>query len=92
MHPDETPPLDLTQRAILLISETTGIKSADIKADSILEWDPEAHTLNLDSLDMIELVMAFEEEFNLEIPDKRAREFKTVTDIINYVHAHAVPK
>ena len=41
--------------------------------------------LGLDSLDIIELIMAFEEEFNLEIPDKDAEKIKTVGDAIKYL-------
>ena len=41
--------------------------------------------LGLDSLDIIELIMAFEEEFNLEIPDKDAEKIKTVGDAIRYL-------
>ncbi len=41
--------------------------------------------LGLDSLDIIELIMAFEEEFNLEIPDKDAERIKTVGDAIKYL-------
>jgi len=41
--------------------------------------------LGLDSLDIVELIMAFEEEFNLEIPDKDAEKMKTVGDVIKYL-------
>ncbi|MBA7535627.1 Acyl carrier protein [subsurface metagenome] len=41
--------------------------------------------LGADSLDIIELIMAFEEEFNLEIPDKDAEKIKTVGDAIKYL-------
>ena len=41
--------------------------------------------LGLDSLDIIELIMAFEEEFNIEIPDKDAEKIKTVGDAIRYL-------
>ena len=41
--------------------------------------------LGLDSLDTVELIMAFEEEFNSEIPDKDAEKMKTVGDLIKYL-------
>jgi acyl carrier protein len=41
--------------------------------------------LGLDSLDIVELIMAFEEEFNIEIPDKDAEKIKTVGDAIKYL-------
>lgn len=44
--------------------------------------------LGADSLDIIELVMAFEENFNIEIPDEDAEKIKTVKDAIDYVESH----
>ena len=41
--------------------------------------------LGLDSLDIVELIMLFEEEFNLEIPDKDMEKIKTVGDLIKYL-------
>ncbi|MEK6645441.1 MAG: acyl carrier protein [Candidatus Firestonebacteria bacterium] len=41
--------------------------------------------LGADSLDTVELVMAFEEEFNMEIPDEDAEKIRTVTDAIEYI-------
>jgi len=46
-----------------------------------------ANDLGADSLDIVELVIAIEEEFNLEIPDEDAEKIKTVQDIINYIEA-----
>ena len=45
--------------------------------------------LGADSLDIVELVMALEEEFNLEIPDEEADKLKTVGDAMNYLKSHA---
>jgi len=44
--------------------------------------------LGADSLDQVELIMAMEEEFDLEIPDEDAEKIKTVQDAINYVEKH----
>ncbi len=41
-----------------------------------------------DSLDIVELVMAIEKEFNIEIPDEDAEKISTVQDAIDYIHAH----
>lgn len=46
-------------------------------------------TLNADSLDIVELIMAFEEAFNIEIPDDDAEKLRTVDDAIKYVEEHA---
>lgn len=43
--------------------------------------------LGADSLDIVELVMTMEEEFDLEIPDEDAEKIKTVTDVVNYIKA-----
>jgi acyl carrier protein len=48
-----------------------------------------ANDLGADSLDTVELIMAFEEEFGLEIPDEAAEKISTVGDAINYVEEHA---
>jgi acyl carrier protein len=45
--------------------------------------------LGADSLDIVELVMALEEEFQLDIPDEDAEKLKTVGDAMNYLKAHA---
>jgi acyl carrier protein len=44
--------------------------------------------LGADSLDIVELVMAMEEEFEVEIPDEEAENIKTVGDAINYINSH----
>lgn len=41
--------------------------------------------LGADSLDIVELIMAFEEEFNIEIPDEKAEKIKTVEDVVKYI-------
>ncbi|NTV65174.1 MAG: acyl carrier protein [Oscillochloris sp.] len=52
---------------------------------------PSAHftdDLNADSLDLVELIMALEEEFGIEIPDDDAEKIVTVADALNYLDAH----
>lgn len=44
--------------------------------------------LGADSLDTVELIMAFEEEFEVEIPDTDAEKIKTVQDVIDYIESH----
>lgn len=44
--------------------------------------------LGADSLDIVELIMAFEEEFNIEIPDEAAEKIKTVQDVVDYIEHH----
>ena len=55
---------------------------ADVKPEASFIDD-----LDADSLDTVELIMAFEEEFDLEIPDEEAEKIKTVGDAINYIES-----
>ena len=53
---------------------------------------PEANfvdDLGADSLDTVELIMAFEEEFDIEIPDEEAEKFQLVGDLVKYVEEHS---
>jgi acyl carrier protein len=45
--------------------------------------------LGADSLDTVELVMAFEEEFSIEVPDEEAEKLQSVGDVVKYVEEHA---
>lgn len=44
--------------------------------------------LNADSLDIVELIMALEDELDMEIPDEDVENFKTVGDVVNYLKSH----
>jgi acyl carrier protein len=48
-------------------------------------------TLNADSLDIVELIMAFEEAFEIEIPDDDAEKIRTVGDAVDYITKNAKP-
>ena len=65
-----------------IIVEQLGVDEEEVTADASFVED-----LGADSLDTVELVMAFEEEFDLEIPDEDAERMRTVVDVINYVSA-----
>ena len=60
--------------------EQLGVDDADVTMDSTFIDD-----LGADSLDIVELIMAFEEEFNIEIPDEAAEKIKTVQDVVTYI-------
>jgi len=60
--------------------EQLSVDSADVSMDSTFIDD-----LGADSLDIVELIMAFEEEFNIEIPDEVAEKMKTVKDAVEYI-------
>jgi acyl carrier protein len=66
-----------------IIVDQLGVDSAEVTGTASFVDD-----LGADSLDTIELVMAFEEAFGIEIPDEDAEKIKTVRDAIEYVEAH----
>lgn len=63
-----------------LIVEQLGVEEDDIAMESSFIDD-----LGADSLDIVELIMALEEEFNLEIPDSQAEKIATVGDAVTYI-------
>jgi len=65
------------------IAEQLGVAADEVKADSSFIED-----LGADSLDIVELVMALEEEFNIEISDEDAEKIRTVKDVVGYIQAH----
>ena len=67
-----------------IIAEELGVEEDAIKADSHLADD-----LGADSLDAVELIMAIEEEFDIEIDDSSATKIKTVQDIVDYLEKHS---
>ncbi len=67
-----------------IIVEQLGVDEAEVTASASFQDD-----LGADSLDIVELVMAFEETFEIEIPDEDAGKIRTVQDAVNYVQAHA---
>ncbi len=57
----------------------------EIDADSITPETVIREDLDADSLDLIDLVMTFEDEFKIEVPDEAISEIKTVADIVKYI-------
>ncbi len=75
------PNVETTVKAI--IADQLGVSQDEIKMESSFIED-----LGADSLDIVELVMAMEEAFEIEIPDEEAENIKTVGDAINYINTH----
>ena len=71
---------NVEQRVKKIVAEQLGVNEAEIKNESSFIDD-----LGADSLDTVELVMALEEEFSVEIPDEDAEKMKTVGDAIKYI-------
>jgi len=78
---------NVEQRVKKIVAEQLGVNEAEIKNESSFVED-----LGADSLDTVELVMAFEEEFGIEIPDEDAEKITRVKEAIEYIDAHAKKK
>ena len=63
-------------------------KELGVERDKMTDEASFIEDLGADSLDIVELVMAFEEEFGVEIPDDAAEKISTVKDAIDYIEAH----
>ncbi|ABS26937.1 MULTISPECIES: acyl carrier protein [Anaeromyxobacter] len=74
---------NVEQKVKNIIADQLGVGEDEIKITSSFIED-----LGADSLDIVELVMAMEEEFEVEIPDEEAENIKTVQDAVNYITTH----
>ena len=73
----------IEERVKKFVAEQLGVKEEDVKPEASFVED-----LGADSLDTVELVMALEEEFELEIPDEDAEKITTVQQAIDYIASH----
>ena len=73
----------IEERVRNIIVEQLGVDPAQVTPEASFVED-----LGADSLDTVELVMAFEEEFDLEIPDEDAEKMQTVGDAVKYLDSH----
>ena len=71
------------QQVKAIVAEQLGVKQEQVTNDASFVDD-----LGADSLDTVELVMALEEEFNIEISDEDAEKIRTVKDVVTYIEAH----
>jgi len=67
-----------------IIADQLDVDKEEITMDTDLMKDLEA-----DSLDAVEIIMAIESEFDIEVPDERAEEFKLVSNIVNFLEEKA---
>lgn len=72
----------MLEQVVSIISEYQGIAQADIHAQSLLIQD-----LGFTSYDVVSLVGRFEDEFDIEVPDRRIRMMKTVADIVAFIES-----
>lgn len=75
------------ERVKQIIVEQLGVDEAEVTPNASFVDD-----LGADSLDTVELVMAFEEAFEIEIPDEDAEKIRSVQDAISYIDQHAKAK
>ena len=64
------------------------VENLEVDGDKVTEPASFIDDLGADSLDLVELVMAFEEEFNIEIPDDVQENIRTVGDAVSHIKAH----
>jgi acyl carrier protein len=75
--------MNLEEKVRKIIADTLSKSESEIKLESSLTED-----LGADSLEVVELTMAMEEEFSIEIPDEDIEKLSTVKDIIDYINEH----
>jgi acyl carrier protein len=76
--------MSVEKRVKEIVAEQLGKNANEVTSEASFIDD-----LGADSLDIVELVMAMEDEFGIEIPDEEAEKIKTVKDVIEYIKANA---
>lgn len=75
---------EIESKVKAIIVDKLGVDEAEVKAEA-----SSVNDLGADSLDTVELIMEFEKEFNVNIPDDKAETIKTVGDAVAYIEANA---
>ncbi len=75
--------MNVEEKVKSIIMEQLGVEEEEVTPAASFSDD-----LGADSLDQVELVMALEEEFNIEISDEEAEKIKTVQDAVTYIQSH----
>lgn len=75
--------MDIEAKVKKIVAEQLQVEAEKVTPEASFVED-----LGADSLDIVELVMAFEEEFGMEISDEEAEKIQTVNDVIQYIKAH----
>ena len=75
---------DANSRVVAIIVDKLGVDEAEVTAEASFTND-----LGADSLDTVELIMEFEKEFNIAIPDDQAEKIATVGDAVKYIEENA---
>ena len=75
---------EVTERVKAIIVDKLGVSESEVTPEATFTQD-----LGADSLDTVELIMEFEKEFGISIPDDKAETIQTVGDAISYIEANA---
>ena len=75
--------MEIEEKVSNIVAEKLGVDRAEVTPDAVFIDD-----LGADSLDLVELIMAMEEEFGFEIADEEAEKLRTVGDVISFIKAH----
>jgi len=75
---------NIEDKVIDIIVDKLGVERSEVTPEAVFVDD-----LGADSLDLVELIMAMEEEFGTEIADEEAEKLRTVQDVINFIKARA---
>ena len=75
---------EIESKVNAIIVDKLGVEASEVKPEASFTND-----LGADSLDTVELIMEFEKEFGISIPDDKAETIKTVGDAISYIEANA---
>ena len=76
--------MDVEQKVKEIICEQLSVEESEVNKEASF-----VETLNADSLDIVELIMAFEESFDIEIPDDKAEKIRLVGDAVTYIEQNA---
>jgi acyl carrier protein len=79
--------MNVAEQVKAIIAENLNVDEADVKPEASFIND-----LGADSLDQVELIMAFEEKFGIEIPDDQAEKISTVQAAVDYIQARVAEK
>jgi len=74
---------DVLERVTAIVVDRLGVDAEKVTLEASFKED-----LNADSLDVVELIMELEDEFNLEISDEDAEKITTVGEVVNYIQSH----
>jgi acyl carrier protein len=74
---------DVRGKVVSIIVDKLGVEEGEVTTEASFTND-----LGADSLDTVELIMEFEKEFNLSIPDEEAEKIESVGDAVSYIESH----